>query len=700
MGFALFKRLLAILLIGAFIAAGYLAFTAFTLPNVRKALAEGVKPTQTSQIIASDGQTVIMSQGKFYHKPLPLSEMSPVLVDCLVATEDRRFYQHGGIDPLGLARALFVNFTSRGLKEGGSTLTQQLAKNVFLSNERTFQRKIREGLLALKLEHQLTKEQILELYLNNVYFGEGAYGIGAASQIYFDRRPGALSIPQAALLAGLPQAPSRYNPFDNLDLAKKRRNEVLWNLVETGKLAKDDYDRYSQAPVYLNPNGRDLGSSDQAPFYNRLVINEAIKELGIEEQTFWQQGLKVYTTLDIDAQRVASQQLRRQLAAAGRTAKKNQAALVSINTDGKIVAYLGGKDFSVSQFDIASQAKRQAGSSFKVFVYTAAIAQGMTPKTVYNDAPFKLGNWEPKNYDKAHRGYMTLAKALSISNNVVAVKVANDVGIENVVSTAYQMGIQSQFDTTPSVALGSAGVNLLEMTTAYSVLCDDGYYVQPYAIERIVDRNGETIYQHMPRKHNVLNKVTRDTVVKMMRGVIQHGTGAGAALSRFPVAGKTGTTDDYRDAWFIGFTPDVTTGVWVGNEDNSSTGGVAGGGLPARIWRAFMGSYTSSLPRSRFDLSQALPFEEGDFFSYDINNLAASDKNSPAVEQRIEDAFSDPAQLEGVENQPSEETPIEGETPNNPDTPVDSNTPPQELPPSLPPNTPTPPSGGRIPETE
>ena len=635
------KKFVTTLIIVFFLLAGYIALTAVNLPNVQQAIKEGIQPSQTSKLLAADG-TVIMAQGKFFYKRQALSEISPFLIDALLATEDRRFYDHGGLDPVGVMRAVFTDISHSGFKQGGSTLTQQLAKNVFLTNERSFERKIKEALLAIKLEHQLSKQQILELYLNYIYLGEGAYGVEAASEIYFGKSSKHLTLAEAALIAGLPQAPSRYNPFINPDLAKKRREVVLNNLLETQKINESQFEEANNAPIHLNPNGRNVASSDYAPYFDRYVLNQVMTLLNIDEQLFWQQGLKVYTTLDYKNQVSAVEQLKSKMAAYGRTSKVNQAALLSIDNQGRMIAYVGGRDFMVSQFDIVSQAKRQAGSLFKVFVYTTAINQGVKPQTVFNDAPYTIDGWEPKNYDKGHRGYMTMAKALTLPNNVIATKVAVSVGIPNVIETARQMGIISPLPNGPALALGAASVNLLEMTTAFSVIANNGELIEPYAIDKIVDRSGQVIYQHMPHKRTVLNRQTRDTMVKMMRGVVQYGTGQGANLPRFTVAGKTGTSDDYRDAWFIGYTPDIITGVWVGNEDNSRMPGISGGSLPAGIWRGYMSNATKSLPKSSFKTEQAMPLSSTDFFEYNIANLSDFDKNSPTVQTRItDDAFAE-----------------------------------------------------------
>lgn len=638
------NRILTVLLVACFVLGGYVAYTAMTLPNVRKALETGIEPSQTSQIFARD-KTLIMSYGKFQHKPLPITEMPQALIDALLATEDRRFFQHKGVDPIGIARALIRNVTAHGVHEGGSTLTQQLARNIFLSNERSLQRKIKEALLAIKLEQQLTKDQILELYLNNVYFGEGAYGIGAASEIYFGKSPRALNKAECALLAGLPQAPSLYNPFSNPELAVKRRNEVLENMVETGKLSEGDAKILKARRLRLNPNGRALSSSDKAPFFNRYVVREVTSLLDMDEQTFWQQGLKIYTTLDPRAQRIAETQVRSLSHAFGRTGRKQQAALLSLDEHAGMIAYVGGKDFSVSQFDRVSQAHRPAGSLFKVFVYTTAMAQGFSPLTVYKDAPIEFGPWKPENYDKRHHGYMTLARALAQSNNIIAVKLLHDVSPEAAIQTAQRMGVESRMEPNLSLALGAADVTLLEMTGAFNVFRNQGVYKEPYAIEKITDRKGQVLYQVRPDERTVLERVPRDTMVGLMQGVIRFGTAKAAAFGR-DAAGKTGTSDDYRDAWFIGYTPEVTTGVWVGNDDNSKMPGVTGGSIPARIWRAYMSRLLSGMPKHVFDLAHALPVEEKDFFVYNLDNLSASEGEAPPSEETPEEPQAETAETE------------------------------------------------------
>ncbi|MCA9806332.1 MAG: PBP1A family penicillin-binding protein [Cyanobacteria bacterium HKST-UBA06] len=606
---------------------GYLAFTSVSLPNVRAAIEDGVEPSQTSQIVAQDG-TLLMSYGKFHYKPVTLKAISPNFINALLSTEDRRFFEHQGVDPVGVLRALLVNITRQRLHQGASTITQQLARNIFLTNERSFERKIKEVLLAIKLENQLSKQEILELYVNNIYFGEGAYGIGAASNVYFGKSPKQLTVDEAALLAGLPQAPSRYNPYVNRDLAKKRRDEVLQNMAEWGKITRDQAKRFQRTGIHLRPR-RGVAGTGIGEYFSRYIVTQASEALGVDEESFWQQGVRVVTTLDPVAQRLAENAAASANAQFGRNNKNNQYAVFSINNQGHIIAYVGGKDFDKSQYDRVSLAQRQAGSVFKVFVYTAAMEAGMSPKTVYNDDAVTFpnyGNWHPENYDKHHYGLMSLATAFIHSNNVVAAKLINDVQPGPVVRMARKLGVRSNLKSNLSLALGSADVTLKELTTAVSVFPNMGHLVQPYGILRIENHKGNTIYKYNPTYKAALDRRTRDTMVTLLRGVNLYGTGRGAALSDTYSAGKTGTSDDYRNAWYIGFTPTVTTGVWVGNDDNTPMPGISGGSLPARIWHGYMSQYKPAHKEKGFELIAGYAVDKKDFFDYDISLLSDSEK--------------------------------------------------------------------------
>lgn len=619
------RSLIALLLTGVMAATAFIFSVTRELPSVEKVLRDGINPTQWTQVFASNG-TPIMSFGKFRHENVKLNNVSPYFIEALIATEDRRFYDHHGVDPVAVLRAIVSDVTHKKLREGGSTITQQLARNVFLSNERSLTRKIREAALAMQLEDKLTKQQILELYVNNTYFGEGAYGIKAASEIYFGKKPSTLSVAEAAMLAGMPQAPSGYNPFQNLKGATERRNEVLQNLVEVGKISSAECAKYQKETIHLNHGGRGLSSSDKAPFFNRYVMSQVMRYFNLDEQSFWQSGLKIFTTLDIHAQNLAQDSVYSQSINYGRTRKNQQAALVSISPQtGAILAYVGGKNYQESQFDRVTDAVRSPGSLFKVFTYATAIDRGYEPSRVYLDEPIQIAGWQPKNYDKSYHGYMTIARALVTSNNIVAVKVINELGADAVIRMAEQMGIHTPMEPYLGITLGGSGVKLMDITSAFGILANQGVRVEPYAIDKIVDDSGREIYREHPVKTNVLNRSTVDTMVKMMEGVITRGTGRAGDIGR-PLAGKTGTSDDYRDAWFVAFTPDVVTGVWVGNDNNTTMPNMTGGSLPATIWRSFMKPYMANKSAKAFDVAYSKPLEDRDFITYNIKNL--SDKES------------------------------------------------------------------------
>ncbi len=659
------RSLIALLVTGILAVTAYIFSVTRELPSVEKVLRDGINPTQWTQVFAADG-TPIMSFGKFRHENVKLKDVSPYFIEALIATEDRRFYEHHGVDPVAVVRAVVSDVTHKKLREGGSTITQQLARNVFLSNERSITRKIREAALAMQLEEKLTKQQILELYVNNTYFGEGAYGIKAASEIYFGKSAAKLSIPEAAMLAGMPQAPSGYNPFQNPKGATDRRNEVLQNLVEVGKITQMQFEQYRNQGLRLNQGGRGLSSSDRAPFFNRYVMSQVMRYFNLDEQSFWQSGLKIFTTLDLRAQNLAQDSVVAQSAAYGRSRANQQAALVSINPQsGAILAYVGGKNYQRSQFDRVTDAVRSPGSLFKIFTYTTAIDRGYEPSRVYLDEPIKIAEWQPKNYDKSYHGYMTIARALITSNNIVAVKVINEVGADAVVRMAEQMGLHTTMEPYLGLTLGGSGVKLMEITSAFGVLANQGVRVEPYAIDKIVDDSGHEIYREHPVKTNVLNRTTVDTMVKMMEGVITRGTGRAGDIGR-PVAGKTGTSDDYRDAWFVAFTPDVVTGVWVGNDNNTTMPGMTGGSLPASIWRSYMKTYMSTRPVKTFDLAYSKPLAESDFVTYNIKNLSDKESGSSLGTGELQDGQiqQDPA-LDPLAG------PVSPESPEAPAAPVD-----------------------------
>ncbi|MEB3244437.1 MAG: PBP1A family penicillin-binding protein [Vampirovibrionales bacterium] len=580
----------------------------FTLPDVAPLVAESAllaPPVSSSRILASDG-SIILANGQFKHTSVKLNQVSPEFISALIATEDRRFYDHHGVDPLGVIRAAFVNLTAGNVREGASTLTQQLVRQYLLSNERTFTRKIKEMLLAWRVEDKLSKEQILERYVNSVYFGHGAYGIHAASAIYFSKPPGQLTQSEAAVLAGLPQAPSRYDPIINPDLALERRNDVLKNLVEAGYLKPEQLDWYAKQPLNLHAQTALSAAGNKTPYFNQYIMAWVQRTFGLSEGEFWSQGLQVHTTLDLRAQRLAESALINTAAAFGRRGGNKQAAMTVLDPrSGAILAYVGGLGFENSQFDRVTQAKRPPGSLFKVFTYTTAIDSGVLPGAVYTDEPITFDKWQPKNYDGKHYGAMPLTQALAQSNNIVAVKLIQELGADRVASMANRMGIESSLPRNLSLTLGACDVNLLEIVSAFGTLANQGVQARPYAVARLTNAQGQVLYEAHQNLVSAISSKTAQTMVNMMALVVSKGTGRAANIDR-PVAGKTGTSDDHRDAWFIGFTPSLVAGVWMGNDDNSPMPkGTSGGGMPAVVFARFMNSYLAGKPVEAFDTSLA-----------------------------------------------------------------------------------------------
>ncbi|MFM7468372.1 MAG: transglycosylase domain-containing protein [Vampirovibrionales bacterium] len=554
---------------------------------------------QTTRILAADG-SLLTAHENFSYKPVKLSDISPAVVQAIVATEDRRFYEHHGVDPVGIVRAIFINLTSKRLSEGASTITQQLVRNLFLSNERSFTRKFREIILALKLEMELPKERILELYLNSIYFGEGAYGIGAASEAYFHKAPSQLTLPESALLAGLPQAPSRLNPFENPRQAYLRRSEVLKNLVEVQAATLQQISPYVQSSasaqgLFLAP--RRQAARNLAPYFTQWVQDRVQALYNMDDQTFWQSGMVIQTTIQPQLQAQTNRVLVQSSRAWGRTGKDQQAASVSVDVQtGAILAYAGGKDFTASQFDRVTQSLRSPGSVFKMFTYAGAFEylDKVKPNTRMVDEPIQYGTWKPQNFDKRYHGAMSVAKAFVQSNNIIAVKLLEMVGPSRVAGLAHAMGIKSSLVEDLSLTLGGSGVTMLELAEAASVFPNFGMRIPLYGIASIQDQNKRVIYRHQPAPQSVLSRRAAELMVGLMRGVVTVGTGRSVNLSVTQVAGKTGTSDEFRDAWFVGFTPETLTAVWVGNDSNTPMGKISGGSLPATMWRGIMTDYIAT----------------------------------------------------------------------------------------------------------
>ncbi len=567
-----------------------------TLPPISKL--ESLTPNMVTQIYSDDG-VVIKTFTAFSSSETSLNEIPKPLIQALIATEDKHFYSHHGYDLLGLSRSIIANILAGKVVQGASTITQQLSRMLFLSNERTLTRKIKEIKIAAQIEKTIDKNKILELYLNNVYLGSGAYGVEAAAKIYFNKELNQLTLPEMALIAGLPQAPSVYSPFNDAELAKQRRNQVLGRMYKMKYIDKDTYKNAKEAPVTLSTIPS-LYALNKAPYFCDYVMKE-LEKLGFTEEDISTGGYKITTTLDYKTQIKTNEAILKNMNAWGLKSDKNQAAaFVFSPRDGRILAYAGGKDYTKSQYDRVTQSMRPCGSAFKPFIYAAGIEKGYGPNDRLDDLPFKVGNWIPRNYGNKYRGSIPIYTALMISSNVCAARMMDIVGVKNVIQLSRMMGITTPMPYDYTIALGSHSVKLFEMTRAYGIFANGGYKVEPYAIEKIETSLGKVIYE-APRAKSVkvLDYDTVSTMTAMLKTVIQFGTGTAANIGK-PAAGKTGTTDNYKDAYFMGYTPDIVCGVWVGNDDNSR-GSLTGGTVPALIWKDIMITATEAYGNHDFD---------------------------------------------------------------------------------------------------
>jgi len=530
------------------------------------------------KITAIDG-SVVANRGTTGGEALALEEMSPYLPQAVIAIEDRRFYSHFGVDPFGLARAFVNNLTGQPI-QGGSTITQQLAKNLFLSPDRTFERKIQEVLLSFWLEHQFTKDQILAMYLNRVFFGSNAYGVEAASRRYFNKSARDVNLGEAATLAGLLKAPSRLSPARDPAAAEARAQIVLGTMREEGYITDSDL-----KTAMSQPPAKAKSYWSGAQHYAADMVVDEVKTLIGEPKT----DVTVETTIDLKLEDAAEKALNDVLKKEGGKLNASQAALVSVDATGAIRAVVGGRDYATSQFNRAFKAKRQPGSAFKPFVYAAALEAGARPDTVMNDAPVKFGNWSPENFDEKYRGPVTIASAFAQSLNTIAAQLVMQVGPEKVVSLAHRLGVDSEIQPNASIALGTSEVSLVELTSAYASFMNGGYKATPHIVKRITDPDGKVLYEadyaNPPR---VLSEPVAATMNSMMNRVINEGTGRAAKLDGWQAAGKSGTTNSFRDALFVGYTSIMTTGVWFGNDDGAFMKKVTGGGLPAKAWKEYM----------------------------------------------------------------------------------------------------------------
>ncbi len=560
---------------------------------------EDFKPNIVTKFYSEDGEVIKTFTAYTYDK-IELKDVPDQLKNALIATEDKNFYKHHGYDLLGTVRSSIQNVIARRTVQGASTLTQQLSRILFLSNERTFTRKIKELEISARIEKTISKDQILEMYLNNVYLGSGAYGVSAASKIYFNKKLNQLTLPELAMIAGLPQAPSVYNPYNNKDLAIKRRNQVLKRMLTMKYITEDEYKKAIDAPLHLSSVPQ-LYTTNKAPYFSDYVVKE-MEKLGFEETDIIHGGYKVVTTLDSKAQEAANESILKNMRAWGLTKPSQQAAVFSFSPiDGRILVFAGGKNYGETQYDRVTQSVRAPGSAFKPIVYAAAMEKGITPNDIVDDSPITIGNWSPHNSSHRYRGKIPVYKALMISSNVCAARMIQEVGIRSVIQLARVLGISTPLEYDYTISLGSNGVKMFEFVRAYGAFANGGYIVQPYAIERIEDSRGRVLYRAPKTKSShQLSLKTAAEMTAMLKTVILSGTGTAANIGK-PAAGKTGTTDDNKDAYFVGYTPDIVTGVWVGDDNNKKISGLYGGTIPARIWKDIMTVATRDYGAKDFD---------------------------------------------------------------------------------------------------
>ena len=628
--------LLVLMIWGGLGLAGFMAYYAYDLPDIDAV--EGISRAPNVSLVTTDGRE-IASFGGHYGEPVVLGELPPHMPRAVIAVEDRRFYQHFGIDLRGLARAAFRNLMAGGVVQGGSTITQQLAKNLFLTPERTIKRKVQELLLALWLEHRFTKDQILTIYLNRVYLGSGAYGVDAASRRYFGKPATEVTVYEAALIAGLLKAPSRLNPMRNPNQADTRASLVLTAMHDVGFIGEEE-----RATALVTKSRIRPVVKGGAPYFSDWIMAQLRGYIGEVNR-----DLKVITTLDPRLQEIAREELLRVLEEEGAGRGADQAALVVLSKDGAVRAMVGGRDYAESQFNRATQALRQPGSAFKPFVYLAALEAGdASPDKSVVDAPVDIAGWKPRNFNDKYYGTVTLRESFARSLNSVAAQVVHTVGPKRVVQTARRLGITSDLDANGSIALGASEVTLLELTGSFAAFAHDGRGAWPHGILEIRSGAGEIFYRRLEGSGpgQVVERKQARQMVDMMHAVVEWGTGKAAHPGR-PAAGKTGTSQQYRDAWFIGFTGGLVAGVWFGNDNNQAMEGVTGGSLPAKAWGGVMRRALAeeplealTLPETMAETKDGEPHDKG-FLSGLLTRLTGdSDQETGANRgQRIERYF-------------------------------------------------------------
>jgi penicillin-binding protein 1A len=592
-------------------AAGFLFSVSGNLPDVSQTM----RPAASSQIFDVNGKLITTVHAEENRLPVKLSETPQDLQNAFIAAEDIRFYEHHGIDPRGILRALYNNILSRdSTGQGGSTITQQLARNAFLTQEQTLKRKLLEAVLAIEIERKYTKPEILEMYMNQIYFGQGCYGVQTASHVYFNKDVKDLNLAQCALLAGLPNSPNYYSPFRSVEAAKYRQGIVLDQMAKYGFITTAQAEEAKKTDLELAKPSQQTETSEVGSYFVSYVVQTISDKY--DSDSIYKEGLKVYTTLDLDMQKEAEEALKRQLPEGTKDANgltQPQGALVALETKtGNIKAMVGGR--GEDHFNRAVQMVRQPGSAFKPFTYVTALEKGYKPSDMLDNQKVDFSGWSPKNYDGTTTGPVSMTDALVNSLNIPTVNLANKVGMSSIIKTAKDCGITTLVDEgkysdvnlAASIGGLSKGVSVIDMATAYSVFANDGKLVQPRAIIRVEDRNGNVLEDHSVPEDGkqVIDENAVYRLNEMLTQAVLRGTGGGAYIGR-PMAGKTGTTDEEHDAWFIGYTPDMVCAVWIG-DDTSSNAGYTGGTIPASIWKDFMEQALASTPAHDFNVPDSI----------------------------------------------------------------------------------------------
>ncbi|WP_017930138.1 transglycosylase domain-containing protein [Robiginitomaculum antarcticum] len=567
------------------------------LPTQESMWQLNIRPSVT--LLDKNGD-IIGHRGPYYGKPVKIAELPPYLPNAFLAIEDQRFFEHAGVDNKAILRAIFANFKAQDKVQGASTLTQQLVKNMVLTPEKTYKRKVQEAILSKRLETKLTKAEILELYMNRMYLGGSSYGVEAAAQRFYGKSARDVTLAEAAMLAGLPQAPSKYDPRLNLPAAQLRARDVLRAMVEAGMITTEQMSEAEANPAILIDREDRSIPENILGFAFDMASESARGKVGGKAV-----DLIIHTTLDRDMMISGHTELNKVIETHKKSRNVSEGALVTLSTDdAAMMAIIGGRDYVASKYNRAAQAERQPGSAFKAFVYAAALENGFTPGTMRVDQPVNIGGWKPENYTEKYLGPMTIRESLKLSINTVAAQVGAEIGPQRIVELANRFGIRSKLGAHYSIALGASEVTLVDMTGAYMVFANEGQQYTPYLVTKVTDTRENVLYARKARKGvRVYSDIYAHQMTSMLRDVVRSGTGYGARLGGRPIGGKTGTSQDFRDAWFVGFTAQYITGVWMGNDDNSPMKKVTGGLLPVDVWAAHMAVVHKGLPEKELKTS-------------------------------------------------------------------------------------------------